>query len=709
MENENPRTRRPRDIVKTKYTPAAIGNKLNAEAIAEALACGRSGCQCGRREGKGFKTHCPAHDDSKPSLSLTDADDGKGLVHCKAGCPQDALIAALREQGLWPKQTSRNSARHPGVKVTRCEVRDVNGVHVATHARKGTGDSKRVWWERPDGKRSDGDVHSPTLPLYGAERLRSVVEGARVVVTEGEKAADAQARRGIPAPGTVTGAGLTPCDDALRPLLPYTVVLWPDNDDPGRGHMQRVAESLTRMGHRNVRVLSWPDAPENGDAADFAGGDGAALAALLDSARPYEPPPPIDGAALLEDVRVFVRRYVVLGDAQADAVALWTVHTHAFDAAECTPYLNIRSPEKQSGKTRLQEVLETLVARPWRTSGTSRAALMRRVNAQCPTLLLDETDAAFKGDKEYSEALRGMLNAGYRRGGTYTVCDTGKGNAVCDFNVFCPKAIAGVGDLPDTVRDRSIPIDMKRKTPTEHAERFRARKAPGQAAPLRGRIAQWAAGYVAALRDVEPQIPDALSDRAADVWEPLFAIADTCGGDWPERARKSASTLSAGEPSEDASIGVRLLADIQDVFKEKDTDRLFSADLVAALNAIEESLWGDWYGKPMGPQTLAKMLRPYKIKPNQVRIGDESRKGYDLAWFEDAFACYIPQKAETGETPETKDSPEYERARENVSGVSGPGGIHARPDNGLRPTDGPLVRYAVEQMRLPIVGRRQWK
>src|SRR5439155_13386826 len=133
----------------------------------------------------------------------------------------------------------------------------------------------------------------------------------------------------------------------------------------------------------------------------------------------------------------------------ADTLALWTEHTHAVEAADATPYINVTSVEKRSGKSRLLEVLELLVRRPWFTGRTSAAALYRKTHAEGPTLLLDESDAAFK-DREYSEAARSILNSGWRRGGKATVC-VGQGDvSVRDFNTFSPKAIAGIGRLPDT-------------------------------------------------------------------------------------------------------------------------------------------------------------------------------------------------------------------------------------------------------------------
>lgn len=200
-----------------------------------------------------------------------------------------------------------------------------------------------------------------------------------------------------------------------------------------------------------------------------------------------------NGAQLLEVLRSFMRRYVVLSEEQADLLALWVEHTYVLDAADTTPYLEIISAEKRSGKTRLLEVLDTIAARPWFTGRVTAAVLVRKVADQTPTLLLDESDAAFKGDREYAEALRGILNAGFRRGGVASLCvGQGANLSYADFAVFSPKAIAGIGKLPDTISDRCIHVELKRRARSEHVERFRLRKVRPEAQQLRADCETWA-------------------------------------------------------------------------------------------------------------------------------------------------------------------------------------------------------------------------
>jgi Protein of unknown function (DUF3631) len=231
------------------------------------------------------------------------------------------------------------------------------------------------------------------------------------------------------------------------------------------------------------------------------------------------------GSLTLDDVRGFIRRFVVLDDAQADAVTLWAAHTHVFDAFGCTPYLAITSPEKRSGKTRLLEVLELLVREPLQTANISDAALFRVIDKKSPALLMDEVDAVFKSRER--EELRGLLNAGYRKGAVAHRMGGKSNRSLETFKVFCPKAFAGIGNcLPDTIVDRAIRIRLKRRTRAEPVERFRLREVEPTGHMLRDRLADWLEPQHDYLVSSRPQLPGELDDRAQDVWEPLLAIAD---------------------------------------------------------------------------------------------------------------------------------------------------------------------------------------
>lgn len=368
---------------------------------------------------------------------------------------------------------------------------------------------------------------------------------------------------------------------------------------------------------------------------------------------------------LLRDVAGFIRCYVVLTGAQLVALALWVLHTHAIEAAQTTPYISVSSAEKECGKTRLLEVLDLLVARPWLTGRTTAAALARKTDAEQPTLLLDESDAAFKGEKEYAETLRGLLNSGYRRGGKTTVC-VGQGANINtrDFSTFAAKAIAGIGDLPDTVASRSIRVLLKRRTAAEHVERFRRATADATATGLRERLADWAEQHESALAIAEPLTPDELGDRSAECWEPLLAIADLAGQEWPARARSAAVVLSARSDESSPSTGVLLLGAIRAALRGR--ENVPTDELLDDINGNDELPFGGWAPSGLTPRRLAALLKPYEVRPGKWRDGDKTARGYVRdAKLEDAFARWLPPSPqEAPQAPHTTNQPR-ERAHEH--------------------------------------------
>ena len=264
--------------------PSAPQDPLErGERIRTALRCGRAGCPCSKPGPRGV-SHCPSHDDARPSLSV-DVRDGRVLVRCHAGCPQDRVLEELRRRGLW---LASRMAAGESVYRTRYELRDPDGGLLAVHMREDQpGGRKRFWWERPDGTRGL-DGMRPTDLLFGLEHLPHH-PGELAIVCEGERAASALLQSGLLAVGTVCGAAATPSEDVLRHLLDRPVVLWPDADEAGRRHMLRVAEALHRLGHRDVRMVEPPPGVRAGwDAAD-ALVEGMDVRALVAAARPVKP------------------------------------------------------------------------------------------------------------------------------------------------------------------------------------------------------------------------------------------------------------------------------------------------------------------------------------------------------------------------------------------------------------------------------------
>jgi hypothetical protein len=370
------------------------------------------------------------------------------------------------------------------------------------------------------------------------------------------------------------------------------------------------------------------------------------------------------GGELLDDIVSHLLRFVAFSrPEQADAAALWVAHTHVLDAFDSTPRLAVSSPEKQSGKSRLLEVIEPMARAARHTLSMSCSYMFRLVESATPTLLLDEADAVFRpGDKTH-EDLRALVNAGHRRGATVgRMVGEGAGMEPREFSSFCPVALAGIGALPDTVVDRSVLIRLRRRSPDQVVEGYRFRTHPAEGHALRHRLAAWAERNVEMLANYYPSMPDGMTDRPADVWEPLIAIGDVAGGDWGDRARAAAVALDAerAEAEHDLSWGVMLLTDIRRVFDGEDiategqpavpVDRLASVDLVERLTKIEDAPWGDLRGKPLDARGLARRLRPYGIRPKPVRFSSGPAKGYERSDFADAWRRYVSASPSLGET-----------------------------------------------------------
>ena len=351
-------------------------------------------------------------------------------------------------------------------------------------------------------------------------------------------------------------------------------------------------------------------------------------------------PTPVDGAALLDDIRNSVRKYLVLPEGSAEILALWVVHTHAYECSGHSPRLAITSPEKGCGKTTTLDIVAELVARPLSTSNATTAAVFRTIEKASPTLLIDEADTFLKNNEE----LRGILNAGHRRGGQI-IRTVGEDHEPRQFSTWAPAAIAMIGRLPDTLEDRSVSISLRRKKPTESVQQFRGDRCPDLKIIAR-KIARWVADNREALAAADPDT-GTLFNRPADNWRPLLAIADLAGGNWPGIARAVAEAAETAK--NDQSMRSMVLSDIRDIFAARPgVDRLPSAVLADDLGALENRPWSEWRnGRPITAAALARLIAPFGITPGTKRHGSSTFKGYLLAAFADAFESYLPNETVT--------------------------------------------------------------
>ncbi|NEA73213.1 DUF3631 domain-containing protein [Streptomyces sp. SID13588] len=357
-------------------------------------------------------------------------------------------------------------------------------------------------------------------------------------------------------------------------------------------------------------------------------------------------PDPTQGSELLDELRAHIARFVILPTEQAlDAVTLWAAATHLQPAWQHAPRLAVVGPAKRCGKSRLLDVLTETVHNPMLTINTTPAAIFRSITEEPPTLLVDEADTIFGTPKmaEKNEEMRGLLNAGHQRN-RYVTRVVGSDHTPHKFATFAMAALAGIGDLPDTIMDRSVVVRMHRRAEGESVKPFRSRRDIPGLHDLRDRLAAWIAPLLDTAADLEPAMP--VEDRAADTWEPLVIVADLAAGPWPRLARKACAQMVASEVAaeEDSAGGARILADIRRVFfAQREVDSLCSEELVHQLRLDEESPWAELGRGGLTTRDLGRLLRGYDIRPGNVRLANGTqRKGYTRNKFLDAWRRYCP-------------------------------------------------------------------
>jgi TusA-related sulfurtransferase len=349
-----------------------------------------------------------------------------------------------------------------------------------------------------------------------------------------------------------------------------------------------------------------------------------------------------DGTELLDAVYDQLTKFVVFpDDSAAVAAALWIAATHALPAWQHATRLIIRSPQKRCGKSRLLDIVALLCFEPLMSTDASVAAIYRSIgddDHQTPTLLIDEVDALFgtKVKAEQNDDLRGLLNAGWQRGRSARRC-VGPNQTPTDFPTFAMCALAGIRGVPDTVADRGVTIDLKRRLPGESVARFRGRRDTKPLLELRAQLTAWAreGERLTVLADAEPAMPDDIEDRLQDAWEPLVAIAEAAGAHWPDLARAACLELCGQQETDD--LVIQLLADIETIFSEVDLAFLGSTPLVRALKERDESPWQE-RDSQLTTHKLARMLKDFGVSPRYGPGG--SVRGYWRDDFTDPFLRY---------------------------------------------------------------------
>ncbi|MBV6703434.1 DUF3631 domain-containing protein [Kitasatospora aureofaciens] len=358
------------------------------------------------------------------------------------------------------------------------------------------------------------------------------------------------------------------------------------------------------------------------------------------------------GAVLLDELRSTLARYVVLPSSHAlDAVTLWVAATHGQPAWQHAPRLAVVGPAKRCGKSRLLDIVTETVHDPLITVNASLPAVFRSITEDPPTLLVDEADTLFGTSKaaERNEELRGVLNAGHQRNRpAVRMVGNGPDMRPGKFPTFAMAALAGIGDLPDTIMDRSVVVRMRRRAPGESVQPFRSALDTKPLHDLRDRVADWFRPLLPRAVGMLPVMP--VADRAADTWEPLVIVADLAGGHWPATARAACAAMCAHEAGLDEDgdgAKIRILQDIRTVFTTLgDPPALATATLLAQLRALEEAPWAEFGVSGLTARGLQLLLKDFGVSSSNIRFPDSRQaKGFVRNDFLDPWRRYCPEPA----------------------------------------------------------------
>jgi len=366
--------------------------------------------------------------------------------------------------------------------------------------------------------------------------------------------------------------------------------------------------------------------------------------------EPYETP--VTGKEVISELMNTLNRLVILQPHSDIAISLWVVHTYLIERAgepqimPKSPILSVFSPDKQCGKSTLKEVIAALCPRSEFLSDLSNAVFYRFMELRQPTMLIDEVDNLPIENK----ALTGILNAGFAPEGNVRRMAGKAFEEIKVFSTWGAKAMFGIGALLDTVGSRCIHIPLKRKAPGEKIYSFRQFKKdrPDHFEKLQQKILRYCIDNKEVISQMQPDLPRELSDREQDCWEPLIMIAKTMGNEIYEQSCLAAIALKPKDTN-GANTGMLLLEDIYACFELVHKDKLGSQELIDMLIKDDTKPWLDYdrYRQHITPRQIAELLRPFDIRPRDLRIGEKVHKGYHREDFADAFNRYLDLSATT--------------------------------------------------------------
>jgi hypothetical protein len=350
--------------------------------------------------------------------------------------------------------------------------------------------------------------------------------------------------------------------------------------------------------------------------------------------------------SLIEEVESFLTDYILLPPYTPTIIAAWVIAAWMSSAWDRFPHLSIYSPEKRCGKTRLLDVLKLIVPNALSTSSISPAALYRVIgqSSKRPTIMLDEAQSLSRVKSESGEVLRELLNAGIEKDAKVIRCGGKKMEEIKEFPTYSPKIFAQIGEPDGVIADRSLPIEMKRKTEKDIVQRFRPREVQPRAKALRERLEQWATDNEQEATTIYSLIEplDIENDRMADLLMPLQTVIFLDGEARPDMLSAYTASLDERDKRQESqSWGVRLLSACREIFEgEEDNAFIPTSTLIEHLVSRTEEPWHRWNrGQGMTDEALANLLRPYGIRPTHNKL--KTKRGYFEGDFQEAFERYL--------------------------------------------------------------------
>lgn len=353
----------------------------------------------------------------------------------------------------------------------------------------------------------------------------------------------------------------------------------------------------------------------------------------------------------------FITKYVALTDPRwADVLALWALGTWVYATMFDTfPYLVVTSATKRSGKTRLGvEILPRLCYNPTSTGAITPAMLYRTIETDADhglTLTFDESERLFNE----GSGLREFLNMGYRKG--QTIIRGGAEGQPERFRVYCPKVFVLIGDVYDTLRDRSIVMELTRASYEQMRALavYRESTVEAEADEIKAGLTCDAVAELLGNLDLDRAFLDGLEfldSRDAEIWAPLFAMAaalcpdklssirrvaaDLCGAKTAD-ARRAAELKAQEESKQAEAYGERVLRDLAKLIGGR---RVLTTDqALAELKEIDTAPWRTYRGRGLDAMLLAALVQPFHVAPRVSKIAKgKTARGYHAADIKAALA-----------------------------------------------------------------------